>query len=116
MPKDIIELSDEISEKYGDSPALLFKPGFKYVLNNALSNCKTMKNKYNNQLFNLGMFFLLISILAIVLFTKYKGKINVDEKSKREKEKKIYILSTLQKMKDINRKRSDELITNLPSF
>ena len=31
MPKDIIELSDDISEKYGDSPAVLFKPGFKYV-------------------------------------------------------------------------------------
>ena len=33
----------------------LTEPGFKYVLNNALSNCKTMKNKYNNQLFNLGI-------------------------------------------------------------
>lgn len=31
MPKDLIELSDEISKKYGNSPALLFKPGFKYV-------------------------------------------------------------------------------------
>ena len=31
MPKDLIELSDEISKKYGNSPALLFKPGFKYI-------------------------------------------------------------------------------------
>ena len=94
----------------------LTEPGFKYVLNNALNNCKTLKYKYNNHIFNVLMLFLFISILAIVLVTKYKGKINVDEKEKREKEKKIYILSTLQKMKDIDRKRSDELITNLPSF
>lgn len=94
----------------------LTEPGFKYVLNNALGHCKKIKYKYNNHIFNVVMFFLFISILAIILVTKYKGKINVDEKEKREKEKKLYILSTLQKMKDVNRKRSDELITNLPSF
>ena len=35
----------------------LTEPGFKYVLNNALNNCKTLKYKYNNQIFNVLMFF-----------------------------------------------------------
>jgi len=94
----------------------LTEPGFKYVLNNALDNCKTIKYKYHNQIFNLSMFLLFMFILITILVTKYKGKIDIDEKEKREKNKKIYILSTLQKMKDINRKTSDALITNLPSF
>ena len=35
----------------------LTEPGFKYVLNNALGHCKTLKYKYNNHIFNVSMFF-----------------------------------------------------------
>ena len=31
MATNLVEFSKEISEKYNDSPAILFKPGFKYV-------------------------------------------------------------------------------------
>jgi len=94
----------------------LTEPGFKYVLNNALHNCKMIKYKHFNKLFNISLFVIFVIILAVILITKYKGKIDYTEREKRDREKKIYILSTLQKMKDINRKNSEELITNLPSF
>ena len=49
----------------------LTEPGFKYVLNNALHNCKIIKYKHFNKFFNISLFVIFVIILAVILITKY---------------------------------------------
>ena len=52
----------------------LIEPGVKYFLNSSLEQCHTFKNKYNNLLYNLGLFIAFIGIVGLTLYFKYKHK------------------------------------------
>jgi hypothetical protein len=83
---------------YNDySKPTLTEPGVKYFLSSTLKECHKIRMKFHNYIFNIGMFLLLVIVIAIILFCKYKGKISPSERYKKEKEKQEYILSKIQK-------------------
>jgi len=98
------------------SKPILIEPGVKYFLNETLKQCREFKNKYNNILLNLGLFFLFLILLGVILIYKYKGKLTPSEKAKRNYEQQQYILSKIQNFQEAKKRASQELITGLPAW
>ena len=94
----------------------LTEPGVKYFINETLKQCHMTKDKYYNIAFNLFSFLIFIIVIGLVLYYKYKGSIDYNEKIKREDEKKKYILGQIQKMQKMEKNNSMDLITNLPRW
>jgi hypothetical protein len=94
----------------------LVEPGVKYFLKETLKQCKDFKNKYNNTIFNIGLFVFFLLVVMGVLVYKYKGKLTPVEKEKKEWEKKQYILSKIKNYQDAKRIAHQELITGLPGW
>ena len=94
--------------------AKLIEPGVRYFLDNSLKNCYKKKIYYNNNLFNLSLFFLFSLCLAIFLYYKFRTKPTIKDLYKREQEKKYYILSQIKKLNLNKAKMHQQMITNLP--
>ena len=64
----------------------LIEPGVKYFLSSSLEQCHIIKHKYNNFLYNLGLFVAFIGIVGLTLYFKYKHKHNLklQEEKKRQ--------------------------------
>ena len=75
----------------------LVEPGMRYYIKQTLKNCNNVKNYYNNVIFNITILLVLILLVSGILYYKYKGVINIEEKARREENKK-YILEKIQKM------------------
>jgi len=83
----------------------LVEPTIKVIMKQQLDICNQDKYNRNSIVFNLAAGSIILSIIAIILYIKYKGKQNVALTKKREREKKEYILSKInyyQKMKNKN--------------
>ena len=94
----------------------LIEPGMKYFINASLEQCHHIKSKYNNFIYNLGLFILFSVILVSVLYYKYTIKNNKkiqDEKKRQEKE---YILNKLRFMQDYRNSQVSNLVTDLPTW
>jgi hypothetical protein len=102
------------TEEY--SKPMLTEPGVKYFLNETLKQCHKFKEKYNNTMFNIGILFVFLLILAIFLIYKYKGKLTPQEIEEKEIEKKHYILSKIRNYQQAKIKAQQELITGLPHW
>jgi hypothetical protein len=98
------------------SKPLLIEPGVKYFLNETLKQCRDFKNKYQNLLLNVGLFFGFLILLGLILFFKYKGKLTSSEKAQRNYEQQQYILSKIQNFQEAKKRASQELITGLPAW
>jgi hypothetical protein len=94
----------------------LVENGFKYYLIENLKNCKKIRQKYINNIYNFGLFFCLFGGVLIFLFIKYKGKLTTEEIQKRNNVKEQYILSRIRNYQDDKRKNSQKLITGLPHW
>jgi hypothetical protein len=94
----------------------LVENGVKYFLNETLKQCHNFKTKYQNFMFNIGLFFLFAFILAIILIYKYKGKLSPLERQRKDREKQQYILSKVQKFQLAKKQAHQELITGLPNW
>ncbi len=94
----------------------LVEPGAKYFLRETLKQCKEYKNKYNNFLYNIGLFIFFVLVLGGILIYKYKGKLTHAEKEQNESNKRQYILSKIKNFQDAKRIAHQELITSLPSW
>ena len=92
----------------------LIEPGVKYFLRETLHQCHEFKIKYNNFLFNIILFSMLVLTIGIVLYVKYKGKPSSLEIKRKDREKEQYILSKIKLIEEETRKKRDELITGLP--
>ena len=57
-----------------------------------------------------------LTILGLILFFKYKGKLTPIEIEKKNKEKQQYILSKIQNFQEAKKKAHQELITGLPHW
>ena len=57
------------------SRPILTEPGVKYFLGETLKNCKKNKDIFNVQLFNLGLFVGVLTIVTALLVYKYKTKL-----------------------------------------
>jgi len=95
---------------------MLTEPGVKYFLNETLKQCHTIKEKYQNMIFNIWLLIGFFIILGILLLYKYKGKLTPEEIEQKELEKKTFILSKIRNYQDAKVKAQQELITGLPHW
>ena len=96
-------------------PALI-EPGVKYFLHQTLKQCHIARDKFNNYVFNIGLFIFFLIILGVILFYKYKGRLTPIEIERKNKEKQQYILSKIQNFQQAKRIAHQELITGLPEW
>jgi hypothetical protein len=102
-------------DDYFSKPALT-EPGVKYFLSNTLKQCHIVKERFQNTMFNIGLFFVFMIILGGILLYKYKGRLTPLEKDKKNKEKQQYILSKIKTLQESKKRAHQELITGLPSW
>lgn len=94
----------------------LVEPGVKYFLNETLKQTHLFRIKHYNSLFNIGLLGFFVLLLGIILFVKYKGRLTIVEKEKKEQDKKQYILSKIRKLQEYKKQAHQELITGLPHW
>jgi hypothetical protein len=80
------------------------------IMNEQLVICNKNKFMKNSLLFNLGGFLIIILIISIILYIKYKGKQDFKTIKDRENKKRNYILSKLKFYQNIKTKE----FTNIP--
>jgi hypothetical protein len=95
---------------------LLVEPGVKYFLHQSLKQCHIVREKFENTIFNIGLFFGFLLILGLILIYKYKGKLTPSEIQQKNKEKQEYILSKIKIFQNAKRIAHQELITGLPAW
>jgi hypothetical protein len=78
-----------------DKPELI-EPGVKYFLSCTLNNCRQLREKYQNKIFNAAVGIAFIAFLAMLLYYKYKGKLTPEEKEQQTRKQQEYILSKLK--------------------
>ena len=96
----------------------LIEPGMKYFVNETLKKCHTIKNTYNNFVYNSLGFLVFFICLAVFLIVRYKGKLTPVEKEIKQRQQKTYILSKIKQMQDIKKQNVDtsNTITDLPKL
>jgi len=94
----------------------LVEPGVKYFLSETLKQTHLFRIKHYNTLFNIGLLIFFISLLGIILLIKYKGRLTIVEREKKEYDKKQYILSKIKKLQEMKKQAHQELITGLPHW
>jgi len=94
----------------------LIEPGVRYFIGGTLKECYKFKERHVNIIFNVGMTFMLLILVATVLVYKYKGKLSPREMEFKTRQKQEYIVSKLQQIA-IHKKQknyNDTMITDLP--
>ena len=94
--------------------ANLVEPGVKSFLSHSLNNCKNIKYKYYNSIFNISALIIFIVFFIGLLFYKYKGKLSPLEKAEKIRKQKYYIFSKIKQYEAIH--KNDNIITNLPKW
>ena len=92
----------------------LVDPNFKYLVRTSLKSCRQFKNKHINKFFNIGMLIFLITVVSIMLYVKYKGKLTPKQLEEKKTKDKLYIFSKLKQLDMIKKRENNELLTNLP--
>jgi hypothetical protein len=95
---------------------ILTEPGVKYWMSQSLKECRNFKDKNINFFYNIGMTILLVLGITIFLIFSYKGNITQVEINEKNKIKQEYIVSKLQQLALIKKQKSNEMITNLPTW
>jgi hypothetical protein len=83
----------------------LVEPTIKVIMKQQLNVCNKDKFQKNSLILNLVIGFIIIFIISVILYIKYKGKQDIKTIKDRERKKKEYILSKInnyQKMKNKN--------------
>jgi len=81
-----------------------------FVLKDQLSECNQQKLYKNSIIFNISLFIILVAVISIILYNKYKGKQDIKQIIENENKKKNYILSKLQ----FYQKMKNKEYTNMP--
>lgn len=89
---------------------LLVEPTIRNIMNNQLNQCNQNKFSKNTFILNLVGGGIVISIIGIILYVKYKGKQDVYSMKQKENKKRDYILSKLQFFQKMKTKE----FTNMP--
>ena len=99
-----------------ESKPQLIEAGTKYFLKHTLEQCKSFKDKYINLIVNIGLLVIFFIIVFLILYFRFKGNINPEEKKLKQKKEKEYIMTKLIQLSDYKKKQSQNLITNLPDW
>ena len=94
----------------------LIEPGVKYFLNSSLEQCHNLKTKYYNQLYNLGLFGLFVTIVGVTLYFKYKNKNNIKLQEEKKRVQQEYILNKLRFMQDYRKNQVNHIMTDLSTW
>ena len=95
---------------------ILTEPGVTSFLESTLRQCRDFKVTWQNILFNIGLFLLLIIILGLVLYVKFKGKLTPVEIQIKEQAKHEFLLSTIHDFQVAKKEAHQALITGLPNW
>lgn len=90
----------------------LVEPSIKSIMNSQLNNCKKDKFLRNSMILNIFLFFVISSIVSVILFIQYKGKQNIEDRINKDNKKRNYILSKLQ----VLQKMKESQFTNIPIY
>jgi hypothetical protein len=88
----------------------LVEPNIVHVMNYQLLECNKKRVMKNTIIFNVSCGILILLIIGIILYIKYKGKQDIQTTIKRENKKREYILSKLQ----FYQKQRTKEFTNMP--
>lgn len=88
----------------------------KLLLNNSLKTVYNYKKELYNDFLNYFLFIAFFSVLIVFLYFRYKGKLSPEELYRKQNEKRVYVLSKLQQLNNIQNSQNNKLITNLPEF
>ena len=88
----------------------LVEPNIVHVMKYQLLECNKKKVMKNTIIFNVSCGLLILFIIGIILYIKYKGKQDVQTTMKKENKKREYILSKLQ----FYQKQRTKEFTNMP--
>jgi hypothetical protein len=83
----------------------LVEPTIKVIMKQQLDVCNKDKFQKNSIILNLVIGGIIVCIISVILYVKYKGKQDIKTIKDRERKKKEYILSKIsnyQKMKNKN--------------
>ena len=94
----------------------LIEPGVKYFLSSSLEQCQIIKNKYNNFLYNLGLFIAFMGIVGLTLYFKYKHKNDLKSQEEKKRQEQEYIMNKLRFMQDYRKNQVNTLATDLSSW
>lgn len=94
----------------------LTEPGIKSFLNNSLKRCHSVRIKYYNLMFNMGLFGVFLLLLSSMLIYKFKGKLSPEEQKQKNYDKYKYILDKVRQTKEEKLKLNQQLITGLPNW
>ena len=86
----------------------------KFYIKNSLKQVRLYKNKYITIIVNILLFLGFLGITGLLLYYRYKGKLNPDEVKAKENIKKQYLFEKLHKISYEKRKENQNLITDLP--
>jgi hypothetical protein len=92
----------------------LIEPGVSYFFNKTLIACHETKQKYNNLVVNIVLFFLFLFFLFVVLNYRKHNKTTNEDKIIKERKKKEYIINKLSIFNHNKQKERHEFITNFP--
>jgi len=98
-----------------DAPTLI-EPGVRYFLSETLKQCHQFKIKHNNMIVNLYLLIGFVLLVSLVLLFMYKGKPSPEERERRDREKKEYILTKIRNYQDAKLRSQQALITGLPHW
>jgi hypothetical protein len=90
----------------------LVEPTIKSIMNSQLNNCKKDKFLRNSMILNIFLFFVVSSVISVILFIQYKGKQNIEDRINKDNKKRNYILSKLQ----VLQKMKESQFTNIPIY
>lgn len=94
--------------------ANLTEPGVKNWIRYALYVQRMKRDKLTNILFNVGMLSILVLVVSLILYTRYKNN-NTDEyRQEKSAQKEKYIIDKLQRLAAVQ--SNNGMITNLPTF
>ena len=88
----------------------LVEPNIVHVMNYQLIECNQKKILKNTIIFNVICGIIIILIISMILYIKYKGKQDITTTIKKENKKRDYILSKLQ----FYQKQKSKEFTNMP--
>lgn len=97
------------------TPALC-EPGVKYFIGGSLKECHKFKERHASMLFNIAMTFVFLAAVSGFLVYRYKGRLTPSEMAVKNRKKQEYIVSKLQMLSAIKQQKSQNMITNLPSW
>ena len=95
---------------------ILTEPGVSYFLKETLKNCKIKKDVEMNNLMNLGLFIIFVTITCSLLYYKFKTRPTEEDREKVKRLKRDYFVNRVRQLESKKAKQLQQSITNLPKF